>query len=622
MAHNEERLPEGRSTVRPPNFNGKYYREWKSKMETFIKADNYQVWKVIRDGDYALTKKNAKGETVPKPESEYEKEDFEKIELNASALKFLHCGLGPREYDRTAGCKNAKEIWDFLQITHEGTSEVKKSKIDYLMQQYEMFKMESKEKVQEMIVRFGNIVNELTSLGKTIPTEEQIRKILRSLPQDERWNAKVTTLFETKDFANFSIEQLSGSLMTHEMHIKTPEEDAPKGRSLALKADEDEDCSETEAEEAAMLVRQLRRMMYKGKDKVKPGKKSSKIVCHKCGSPEHFIKECPMWEIEKGKDKGKERYKDQKKPYASKSDTRRAMIAALQDEDSTDEEDEPTEEETAHICLMAEVVEQEQTEEEIDHICLAAKTVERRKDSVLEVSPALIQEQINKLGISRLQELLIETLDEYREICDHVSKLENALKTSKEHGNWLRTNRIDIENRFFNLLDENTKLKEAWEKVKDENIFLNVELEGYKLCIPEGSILQLAPTPYERNEFLTMREDFNKLKVNYERLRENLDKPPQKNNQSKVLNWFDKNQSRNRSGVGFNHKKKNRSKNYVDLPSSKVCTYCGETGHVRYSCCRKNNVLDRNIRMLKQMWVVKSDVSKEPKEDWVPVSDV
>ena len=138
--------------------------------------------------------------------------------------------------------------------------------------------------------------------------------------------------------------------------------------------------------------------------------------------------------------------------------------------------------------LMAEVVEQEQTEEEIDLICLAAKTAEQRKDSVLEVSPALIQEQINKLCVSRLQELLIETLDEYKEICDHVSKLENALKTSKEHGNWLRTNRIDIENRFFNLLDENTKLKEAWEKVKDENIFLNVELEGYKLCIPEGSI--------------------------------------------------------------------------------------------------------------------------------------
>ena len=98
--------------------------------------------------------------------------------------------------------------------------------------------------------------------------------------------------------------------MTHEMHIKAPEEDAPKGQSLALKVDEDEDCSETEAEEATALVRQLRRMMNKGKDKVKPVKRSSKIVCYKCGSPEHFIKGCLMLESEKSKDKGKERYKN------------------------------------------------------------------------------------------------------------------------------------------------------------------------------------------------------------------------------------------------------------------------------------------------------------------------
>ncbi|XP_056689372.1 uncharacterized protein [Spinacia oleracea] len=44
---------------------------------------------------------------------------------------------------------------------------------------------------------------------KIIPTDEQVRKILRSMPQDDRWRTKVTTLFETKDFTKFNIEQLA-----------------------------------------------------------------------------------------------------------------------------------------------------------------------------------------------------------------------------------------------------------------------------------------------------------------------------------------------------------------------------------------------------------------------------
>ncbi|CAO2837831.1 unnamed protein product, partial [Amaranthus hypochondriacus] len=251
-----ERMEEGYSTQRPPMFDGKFYTYWKNRMEIFIKAENYQVWRVIEVGDFEVTTTNSNNETVPKPITEYEKEDFQKMEMNALAIKLLHCGLGPNEHNRIMGCKSAKQIWDLLEVTHEGTSEVKRSKIDLLMSKYERFVMEPKESIQEMFTRFTNITNELVSLGRLIPTDEQVRKILRSLPQDDRWRAKVTAIQESKDFTKFNLEELAGSLMTHELHLGTADSSRNKGLALAAKEQEE---SETDEEEAAMLVRKFKK---------------------------------------------------------------------------------------------------------------------------------------------------------------------------------------------------------------------------------------------------------------------------------------------------------------------------------------------------------------------------
>ena len=94
-------------------------------MEIFIKAENYQVWRVIEIGDFEVTTTNSNNEIIPKPITEFEKEDFQKMEMNALAIKLFHYGLTLNEHNRIIGCKSAKEIWDLLEVTHEGTSEVK-----------------------------------------------------------------------------------------------------------------------------------------------------------------------------------------------------------------------------------------------------------------------------------------------------------------------------------------------------------------------------------------------------------------------------------------------------------------------------------------------------------------
>ena len=51
------------------------------------------------------------------------------------------------EFNRISMCSTAKEIWDKLEVTYEETSRVKESKINLLVTQYEVFKMDESESI-------------------------------------------------------------------------------------------------------------------------------------------------------------------------------------------------------------------------------------------------------------------------------------------------------------------------------------------------------------------------------------------------------------------------------------------------------------------------------------------
>jgi len=58
-----------------------------------------------------------------------------------------------------------------LIITHKGTSQVKRSKIDLLRSQYENFYMLENESIDEILTRFTKITNSLSSLGDSIDND-------------------------------------------------------------------------------------------------------------------------------------------------------------------------------------------------------------------------------------------------------------------------------------------------------------------------------------------------------------------------------------------------------------------------------------------------------------------
>ncbi|XP_070010806.1 uncharacterized protein LOC142162903 [Nicotiana tabacum] len=157
---------EEQSTYRPPRFNGQYYGWWKTLMHHFIMAEDSELWDVICDDPYVPMKKlGESGLMVPKTRKEYGDINRKAIEKNFRAKKFLVYGIGPDKYNRMSACQSAKNIWEALQTSHEGTTQVKQSKIDMFTTEYELFRMKDDESIQDMHTRFTSIINEFHSLG-------------------------------------------------------------------------------------------------------------------------------------------------------------------------------------------------------------------------------------------------------------------------------------------------------------------------------------------------------------------------------------------------------------------------------------------------------------------------
>lgn len=51
---------QGQHINRPHLFNGQYYSWWKSRMEDFIEAEDYELWVRVTDGPLIQTIKVAK----------------------------------------------------------------------------------------------------------------------------------------------------------------------------------------------------------------------------------------------------------------------------------------------------------------------------------------------------------------------------------------------------------------------------------------------------------------------------------------------------------------------------------------------------------------------------------
>ncbi|VFQ90049.1 unnamed protein product [Cuscuta campestris] len=303
-------------------------------MRIYICSTNFQLWLVIKNGEETPMKK-VDEKLVPKTEDEFDAEDIKKVENYAKAINMLYCAVNPDDYRKISCYTTAKEMWDKLEVTYEGTDQVREAKIDFLTQEYEMFRMKEGEKINDMFNQFSKIINDLHALKKTYANKDLVRKILRSLTPE--WRSKADAIYESIGVSNVTIDGLRGNLKTYESTILTPSLDEQKKKGIALKETKEtvEEDSSDDDNEFGLVIKKFHKFMKK-EFELKGTKHDGPPKCYGCGERGHIKPRCP-----KGKS-GKD------KPGLKKQ---HAYISW--GGDSGDESRDQEEEEAANLCLMA-----------------------------------------------------------------------------------------------------------------------------------------------------------------------------------------------------------------------------------------------------------------------------
>ncbi|XP_075098859.1 uncharacterized protein LOC142175768 [Nicotiana tabacum] len=275
-------------------------------MEIYAKSYDVKVWRVIKKGNYPLLAA-AQPPADPEDIDEYTDEQMAVVQVNAKARNLLYNAISGEEYEKISSCDIAKEMWDKLEVTYEGTSKVKETHINMFFHDYELFQIKEGESIEEMFARFSKIISDLKAFGKPYSSGDQVRKILRSLPTT--WQTKVVTL-ESQDLNKLSYDELRGELIAFEKtHLKKTNQEEKK-KTIAFKAttkrtDNDiDDDPEALEEEIVMVSRNMdglmRRYMNTKEAEYHPRRTrqyneqdKNDGKCYKCGRFGHVQAECP-----------------------------------------------------------------------------------------------------------------------------------------------------------------------------------------------------------------------------------------------------------------------------------------------------------------------------------------
>ena len=188
-------------------------------MRAFLCSINEAVWDAVEIG---WTKLEA-------AKSTWDMEALAALNANSKALNAIFCGVSLDEFHRISHITIAKEAWQILEATYEGTKKVKDTKLQMLTTQFEELKISEDESFDFFYSKLNEVVIGKFNLKEKTEDSKVVRKIFRSL--SESFHAKVIAIEESKDLDEIKVQELIGSLQTYELSLPNQR----KSKSLTLK---------------------------------------------------------------------------------------------------------------------------------------------------------------------------------------------------------------------------------------------------------------------------------------------------------------------------------------------------------------------------------------------------
>ncbi|GAU45662.1 hypothetical protein TSUD_293710 [Trifolium subterraneum] len=566
---------EGGYVTRPPLLDDSNYDIWKARMIAFLKSMDSRTWKAVLKGWEHPKVKDANGADTDalKPEEEWTTAEDSLALGNSKALNALFNGVDKNMFRLIKKCEVAKDAWEILKTTQEGTAKVKISRLQNLTRKFENLRMKEDESVHNFYMNVMDFANSFDDLGEKLSDEKIVRKILRSLTK--KFDMKVIAMEEAQDISTMKVDELIGSLQTYESSVN--ERIEKKNKSIAFVSNvEDEDLesdiesTDSVSEAIAFLGRQFNKVLKrmdrrprqnarhlatnmsrsignsrKTKIDEKPAQ-SKGIQCHECEGYGHIRTKCATF------------LKKQKK----------SLNVTWSDVDESEEEGES--DVAKHVTVLTGIVtsDTESCDEEVSYDELAETYRDLCLVSVEKCKELEKQKKLN----SQLQGEKISLLSKIDDLQKKVNNLTSNLDAANEEIDKLE---VDIERlrKYSEMLNKTgaDKLDEILEKNVRRPKFIGISYENvnkHRSYNPELMYTQPKESPMSR----------------------------------KMLH----------------HSKQHYGAKYKTKSHSWVCHYCGRKGHIRPLCYKLYGYPNRKPRQFvsPKEWKPKNeDVSSIPKID-------
>ncbi|VFQ91178.1 unnamed protein product [Cuscuta campestris] len=467
------------------------YDDWKIMMEAHLYALHDCMWMVLEDGPLKIQMENLERnpatpdvvQYIPKPKEKWDDRDCKNHNLDNVAKAAIFKTLDPITFSKIKHLKTAMEIWQGLGKLCEGSEDLRKQKIEVLLEKFKSFKMLPGESFDMLDERFHKILNDLASLNHVLSPKEKNVRLLRSLPTE--WYSKATAMEEGRNLENYTVQGLLDELRTYEHELKKKKEEqvtpfptalmttprvpssegtCPRSCDTPSSSQPPSSKMENYDEEFAMMVKQFRkfkkffkkadsiRRPTKGKPQVSDSPPES-YLCYNCRKPGHWKSACPYPKVEKYG----ERERNEKK--------KKAMVATESDESSSSSSDEE-----ALVCMERRVEksnhEDRWTMSEDDTLCLMAK------DDV-------DQEVTSQTSCSSSYESIPTSenlFDQFKKMMEDFEEINLKHSSLTEENKLLSEENLKLTEGRKSQLNEITQLKAENESLSEKVKSLNKEL--------------------------------------------------------------------------------------------------------------------------------------------------
>src|SRR6266498_1149887 len=307
-------VPLGKARI----LDGLNYADWVNKMKLHLITLHPSLWEVVNVGVF-----------MPKSGEEMTHVMMVDLHRNAQATSVIVSSLSQEEFNKVNGLEVAKDIWDILQVSHEGDHKAKLGKIELLEGELEEFVMLKRETLQGLFDRLMIIINKMRALGCEDWDDHKVtRRFLRVYQVKKMGLAQM--IRDRDDYDEMKPHTLLGKLQQHEMADQAAIKAAERvpnaimpnivgiSKGVALKATNEDDSLNDEDQDVAMFIKSFKRII-KGVNKFrrhfgdKQKRRNKKRPCYECGEFEHFIAECLKKKNEGKKEWRKDKYKKEEK---------------------------------------------------------------------------------------------------------------------------------------------------------------------------------------------------------------------------------------------------------------------------------------------------------------------